>query len=83
MRRKRFLVCVDSDGCAIDTMDAKHKLCFAPLMTEKWQMEEHREEAEEIWNRISLYSMIGESTVLRDWNWRCWSAGKEAIFRRI
>ena len=45
MRRKRFLVCVDSDGCAIDTMDAKHKLCFAPLMTEKWQMEEHREEA--------------------------------------
>ena len=57
MRRKRFLVCVDSDGCAIDTMDAKHKLCFAPLMTEKWQMEEHREEAEEIWNRISLYSM--------------------------
>ena len=56
MERKKFLVCVDSDGCALDTMDAKHKLCFAPLMAEKWKMEAHRKEAEEGWNRISLYS---------------------------
>ena len=35
MGQKKFLVCIDSDGCAIDTMDAKHKLCFAPLMVEK------------------------------------------------
>lgn len=57
MGQKKFLVCIDSDGCAIDTMDAKHKLCFAPLMVEKWHMEAHRAEAEEIWNHISLYSM--------------------------
>ena len=48
MERKRFLVCIDSDGCAIDSMDGKHRLCFAPLMVETWQMEGHREEAEEI-----------------------------------
>ncbi|HIZ78837.1 MAG TPA: HAD hydrolase-like protein [Candidatus Lachnoclostridium stercorigallinarum] len=57
MERKKFLVCVDSDGCALDTMDAKHKQCFAPLMVEKWHMEAHRKEAEEIWNRFSLYSV--------------------------
>ena len=43
MERKRFLVCIDSDGCAIDSMDGKHRLCFAPLMVETWQMEDHRE----------------------------------------
>lgn len=57
MERKKFLICIDSDGCAIDTMEQKHKKCFAPLMVEKWHLEGCREEAEEIWNRISLYSM--------------------------
>ena len=51
MGQKKFLVCIDSDGCAIDTMDAKHKLCFAPLMVEKWHMEAHRAEAEEFVSR--------------------------------
>lgn len=57
MGQKRFLVCIDSDGCAVDTMEEKHKRCFAPLMVEKWHLEPFRREAEEIWNRISLYSM--------------------------
>ena len=57
MERKRFLVCIDADGCAIDSMDGKHRLCFAPLMVETWQMEGHREEAEEIWNKVSLWSV--------------------------
>lgn len=57
MEKKKFLVCIDSDGCAIDTMEGKHKRCFAPLMVKTWGMQEHGEKAEEIWNRISLYSM--------------------------
>ena len=24
MKKKEYLVCVDSDGCAMDTMDVKH-----------------------------------------------------------
>ena len=27
-KKKDFLICVDSDGCAMDTMDVKHFLCF-------------------------------------------------------
>ena len=27
---KEFLVGIDSDGCAFDTMELKHKECFIP-----------------------------------------------------
>ena len=33
-KQKDFLVCVDSDGCAMDTMDIKHFRCFGPCMVE-------------------------------------------------
>ena len=29
-KQKDFLICVDSDGCAMDTMDIKHFRCFGP-----------------------------------------------------
>ncbi len=28
-KKNEFLVCVDSDGCAMDTMEIKHRKCFA------------------------------------------------------
>ena len=56
MGRKEFLVCVDSDGCAMNTMDAKHKLCFGPQMVKVWGLEAWGEEVLNIWNHISLYS---------------------------
>ena len=34
-RKKRFAVCVDSDGCAMDTMNIKHIRCFGPCMVEE------------------------------------------------
>ena len=38
-----FLICVDSDGCAMDTMDVKHYRCFGPCMVDEWGLEEWRE----------------------------------------
>ena len=32
------LICVDSDGCAMDTMDIKHFRCFGPAMVEEWSL---------------------------------------------
>lgn len=29
-KTKDFLICIDSDGCAMDTMDIKHFRCFGP-----------------------------------------------------
>lgn len=56
-KKKDFLICVDSDGCAMDTMDIKHIRCFGPAMVEEWELWQWEEEAEFCWNRISLYSM--------------------------
>lgn len=56
-KRNDFLVCVDSDGCAMDTMDIKHIRCFGPCMVAEWGLEEWREAILERWNEINLYTM--------------------------
>ncbi len=56
-KRREFLVCVDSDGCAMDTMDCKHFLCFGPCMVEEWGLEAWREPVLKRWNEINLYTM--------------------------
>lgn len=54
---KAWLVCVDSDGCAMDTMDIKHFRCFGPCMVEEWGLQEWETPILERWNQINLYSM--------------------------
>lgn len=56
-KQKDFLVCVDSDGCAMDTMDVKHIRCFGPCMVTEWGLEEWQEEILTRWNEINLYTM--------------------------
>lgn len=56
-KKKDFLICVDSDGCAMDTMDIKHIRCFGPCMVEEWGLEEWKNPILERWNEINLYSM--------------------------
>ena len=55
-KKKDYLVCIDSDGCAMNTMDIKHIRCFGPSMVQEWELWRWQEEAEFQWNRISLYS---------------------------
>lgn len=54
---KAWLVCVDSDGCAMDTMDIKHFRCFGPCMVEEWNLQKWEKPILERWNEINLYSM--------------------------
>lgn len=56
-KRKDYLICVDSDGCAMDTMDIKHIQCFGPCMVEEWELSEWKAPILERWNVINLYSM--------------------------
>lgn len=56
MVRKKYLVCVDSDGCAMDTMNSKHAQCFGPAMIQVWGLQERREEAQRCWDRVNLFS---------------------------
>lgn len=56
-RRHDFLVCVDSDGCAMDTMNCKHFHCFGPCMVTEWGLEQWKTPILERWNEINLYQM--------------------------
>ncbi len=55
-KEKTFLLCVDSDGCAIDTMEIKHRRCFGPCLVEEWGLEPWKDEILDRWNQINLYS---------------------------
>jgi phosphoglycolate phosphatase-like HAD superfamily hydrolase len=56
-KRHEYLICVDSDGCALDTMEIKHKSCFAPCLITEWQLQNWRDAITRRWSVINLYSM--------------------------
>ena len=56
-RKHDFLVCVDSDGCVMDTMNCKHFHCFGPCMVAEWDLEAWSAEILKRWNEINLFSM--------------------------
>lgn len=56
-KRKEYLVCVDSDGCAMDTMDVKHIRCFGPCMVEEWGLQAWETSILKRWNEINLYTL--------------------------
>lgn len=56
-KEKEYLICVDSDGCAMDTMDIKHIRCFGPCMVDEWGLLEWKDAILKRWNDINLYTM--------------------------
>ena len=57
VRKHDYLVCVDSDGCVMDTMNCKHFNCFGPCMVAEWGLEAWKDEILTRWNEINLFSM--------------------------
>ena len=53
---KRFLVCIDSDGCAFDTMEIKHKECFCPAYINYFGLQAVSKYARDAWDFSNLYS---------------------------
>ncbi len=56
-KKHDYLVCVDSDGCVMDTMNCKHFHCFGPRMVDEWNLNAWKEPILERWNVINLFSM--------------------------
>ena len=50
------LVLLDSDGCALDSMDIKQKTVFAPAFIAHFDLEDIAAEATEAWEFVSLHS---------------------------
>ena len=57
VRKHDYLVCVDSDGCVMDTMNCKHFHCFGPCMVDEWELGEWKDAILERWNELNLFSM--------------------------
>jgi phosphoglycolate phosphatase-like HAD superfamily hydrolase len=51
-----FLVGIDSDGCVFDTMEVKHKECFAPNVIKYFGLAGVSKYAREAWDFVNLYS---------------------------
>ena len=56
INRTDYLICIDSDGCAIDSMNVKHIQCFGPAFIELWHMENRQKHLLKRWNEINLFS---------------------------
>lgn len=51
-----FFVGIDSDGCAFDTMEIKHKECFTPNIIKHWDLQSVSKYAREAAEFVNLYS---------------------------
>ncbi len=54
--KHEFLIGIDSDGCAFDTMELKHKECFAPNTIKHWGLQPVSKYAREAALFVNLYS---------------------------
>jgi phosphoglycolate phosphatase-like HAD superfamily hydrolase len=55
-RKHEFLVGIDSDGCAFDTMELKHKECFIPQIINHYSLQGVSKYAREAAEFVNLYS---------------------------
>lgn len=54
--RHEYLVAIDSDGCAFDTMELKHKECFIPNIINHYDLQGVSKYAREAAEFVNLYS---------------------------
>src|SRR5512138_725700 len=55
-RNHDYLVGIDSDGCAFDTMELKHKECFIPNTINSYNLQGVSKYAREAAEFVNLYS---------------------------
>ena len=55
-KKKDLLICFDSDGCVMNTMDLKHENYFGPHLIEEWGLEKWKREILNRWNEVNLSS---------------------------
>ncbi|MBN1523298.1 MAG: HAD family hydrolase [Spirochaetales bacterium] len=55
-KKQEFFIGIDSDGCAFDTMEIKHKECFCPNTIKYFGLQKIAKYARETWDFVNLYS---------------------------
>ena len=57
IRKRDFLVCMDSDGCVMDTVRIKHCAVFCPELIRVFGLEAHTDFITTAWEEINLNSI--------------------------
>lgn len=57
VKKHDYLICVDSDGCVMDTMTCKHMHCFGPCLVDEWGLESWEEDVLHLWNNACLFRL--------------------------
>ena len=57
IRKRDFLVCMDSDGCVMDTVRIKHCSVFCPELIRVFGLEAHTDFITTAWEEINLNSI--------------------------
>lgn len=55
-KKKDYFIGIDSDGCAFDTMEIKHKECFIPNIINEWELQKVSKYTREAAEFVNLYS---------------------------
>ncbi len=55
-KKREYLVCADSDGSVMDTMNIKHQRCFGPCLLQVWEFNGCEQKVLELWNNLNLFS---------------------------
>ncbi len=53
---REFLIGVDSDGSALDSMNLKHRRCFFPALLSVYNLSPILSEASRVWESVNLFS---------------------------
>lgn len=56
-KKKEYLICVDSGGCVMDSMEVVHSRCFGPYLVDEWKLEVWRDEVLKRWREINISSL--------------------------
>lgn len=56
-KEHNHLLCIDSDGCAVNTMTVKHERFFGPYIVDVWGLGDNADKILKHWNTINLYSL--------------------------
>ena len=54
VKRREFLVCLDSDGCVMDTVRIKHTTVFCPELIRVFSLDEEADYITAAWEDINL-----------------------------
>ena len=68
-KKREFLVCMDSDGCVMDTVRIKHSTVMCPELIRVFALDDYAEFITAAWTRSTCTPSPGASPGLRACGW--------------